>query len=104
MQSNLSLRISALAIALLSAGLVQAAVSPEQAARLNSDLTPLGAERAGNKDGSIPEWTGGYTTAPAGYKNGDKRADPFAADKPPYSVCASKTAHHPDNLAQGPQT
>lgn len=101
MHSNLSLRISALAIALLSAGLVHAAVSPEQAARLNSDLTPLGAERAGNKDGSIPEWTGGYTTAPAGYKNGDKRADPFAADKPLYSVSASNMAQYADQLAEG---
>nr|BAD11009.1 hypothetical protein [Pseudomonas fluorescens] len=42
MQSKISLRISALAIALLSAGLVQAAVSPEQAARLNKDLHAYG--------------------------------------------------------------
>ncbi|MBT2339819.1 MULTISPECIES: DUF1329 domain-containing protein [Pseudomonas] len=101
MQSKFSLRIPALAIALLSAGVVQAAVSPDQAARLNTDLTPMGAERAGNKDGSIPAWTGGYTTVPAGYKNGDKRADPFAADKPLFSVTAANMAQYADQLADG---
>lgn len=35
-----------------------AGVSAEEAARLGKDLTPVGAIRAGNADGSIPEWTG----------------------------------------------
>ena len=34
-----------------------AKVSAEEAARLGKDLTPVGAERAGNADGSIPAWT-----------------------------------------------
>lgn len=34
-------------------------VDAVQAARLGYDLTPLGAERAGNAAGSIPSWTGG---------------------------------------------
>src|SRR5690606_41300532 len=38
---------------------VQAKVDATQAARLGQDLTPLGAERAGNAAGSIPAWTGG---------------------------------------------
>ena len=33
------------------------ALTPEQVARLGQELTPMGAERAGNADGSIPEWT-----------------------------------------------
>ena len=37
----------------------------EQAARLDADLTPVGAERAGNADGSITTWTGGLPMAPA---------------------------------------
>lgn len=40
----------------------RSAVSPEDAAKLKTELTPLGAEKAGNKDGSIPAWTGGYDT------------------------------------------
>ena len=34
---------------------------------LTTTLTPFGAERAGNADGTIPAWTGGITSAPAGY-------------------------------------
>ena len=43
-----------------------AGVSPEEAAKLDNELTPLGAIRAGNEDGTIPAWTGGITTPPAG--------------------------------------
>ena len=103
MQSQLSLRLSVLTIALMGSCFAHAAVSPDQAARLNADLTPMGAERAGNADGSIPEWTGGYTQVPAGYKSGDKRADPFAADKPLFSVNAGNMAEYAEQLAEGTQ-
>ena len=45
-----------------------------QAARLGQDLTPLGAERAGNAAGTIPAWTGGVQ-APAGYEPGMHHPD-----------------------------
>jgi hypothetical protein len=32
-----------------------AAVTEAEAARLGKDLTPVGAEKAGNKEGTIPE-------------------------------------------------
>ncbi len=48
-----------LGLSMLLAGTAIAAVSPDQAARLGKDLTAVGAERAGNKDGTIPEWLGG---------------------------------------------
>ena len=51
-----------------------AAVTAEDAAKLKTALTPMGAEKAGNKDGTIPAWTGGYTTAVPGFKNGGRRA------------------------------
>jgi len=35
---------------------INAAVTPDEASRLRQDLTPLGAKRAGNADGSIPPW------------------------------------------------
>ena len=56
-----------------------AAVTPEEAGQLGGSLTPLGAERSGNIEGSIPEWTGGLGKAPACYK-GRVMCDPFAAD------------------------
>lgn len=42
-----------------------AKVSPEEAARLGRELTPVGAERAGNKDGTIPPWVGKPAFSPA---------------------------------------
>ena len=39
----------------LVAPLAHAKVSASEAARLKTDLTPFGAVRAGNKDGSIPK-------------------------------------------------
>ena len=70
----------------LSALTAMAAVTPEEAARLKTELTPLGGERAGNKEGTIPAWTGGYTTAQAGFRNGGRRDNPFAGEKPLFSV------------------
>ena len=64
-----------------------ASVTNQEAAELKSRLTPVGAERAGNADGSIPAWTGGVTSAP-GYVSGAPRPDVFAGDKPLFSITA----------------
>jgi len=40
---------------------LQAAVSIEQAKRLSGDLTPIGAIRKGNANGSIPDWSNKYS-------------------------------------------
>jgi len=80
---------------------VQAAVKPAEAARLGADLTPLGAETAGNADGTIPAWNGGILTPPAGYKVGDHHQDPFAADKPLYTVTPSNLGQYESKLTAG---
>jgi len=85
-------------LAVMSASAV-AAVSPEEAAQLGKSLTPIGAEKAGNKDGTIPEWTGGLTTPPAGFKPGDsKRPDPFASDKPRLVITGQNADQHKGQL------
>ena len=61
----------------------QASVSSQEAAQLGTNLTLVGAEKAGNADGSIPPYNGGLTTAPASFKAGDSmRPDPYANEKP----------------------
>lgn len=93
-----------LAIALACTGtLTLAAASAEEAAKLKTTLTPFGAEKAGNADGSIPAWTGGYTTPIAGFKNGGRRGDPFAGEKPLYSITAESMAQHASKLSEGTQ-
>jgi hypothetical protein len=80
---------------------VHAAVKPSEAARLGADLTPLGAETAGNADGTIPAWNGGILTPLAGYKVGDHHPDPFAADKPLYTVTPSNLGQYESKLTAG---
>lgn len=78
-----------------------AGVSPDEAAKLKSELTPFGAEKAGNKDGSIPAWTGGYSSAIPGDKPGGTRGDPFKADKPLFSITAKNVDQYADKLSDG---
>jgi hypothetical protein len=83
-----------------AAGL-HAAISEAAAARLGADLTPLGAEKAGSADGAIPAWDGGITTPPAGYKVGDHHPDPYAGDRPLYTVTAANLSQYQDHLTAG---
>ena len=89
--------------ALLAASipLANAAVSADVAAKLKTSLTPLGAERAANKDGCIPAWDGGVSRAPSGYKPGDPRPDPFAAERPLFSISAKNMDAYADKLTDG---
>jgi len=97
------------AASLLSACLVaapsRAAISAEEAAHLGKDLTPLGAQAAGNADGSIPPWTGGLKSpADAGfpnYKTGEHHPDPYANDKPLYTITAANMGQYASKLTEG---
>ncbi len=72
-------------------------------ARLGQDLTPMGSVRAGNADGTIPEWTGGITRAmwPAGFQPGDRHPDPYAGDQPRFVITAANYQQYGDLLTAG---
>ncbi len=93
------------AAAMLFASVAFGAVSPQEAARLGQDLTPLGGEKAGNADGSIPAWTGGLKSpADAGfpnYRNGDHYPDPYANDKPLFTITAANMSQYAAKLSEG---
>jgi hypothetical protein len=86
---------------LLSATFLTADISEADLARLGHDLTPLGAEKAGNADGSIPAWDGGITTPPAGYTPGDHHPDPFAGESPLFTITAANYREYADLLTAG---
>jgi hypothetical protein len=100
MRFNFTAAALAATLALSGVG-AAAAVTADEAGRLKTTLTPVGAERAANKDGSIPAWDGGVTKAPAGYKAGDPRPDPFAADKPVLTITAKNMDAHAARLTEG---
>jgi hypothetical protein len=82
-----------------------AAVSEKEAARLGADLTPLGGEKAGNADGSIPAWTGGLKSSAdagfAGYHSPDHYSDPYASDKPLFTITAANLDKYAAKLTEG---
>jgi hypothetical protein len=84
-----------------AASLAIAGATPQEIDRLGKDLTPVGAERAGNKDGTIPAWDGGLTKAPAGFDAKKGYADPYAADKPLYSITAANAEQYKATLSPG---
>ncbi len=84
-------------------GSAHAAVNEAEAAKLGQALTPLGAEKAGNADGSIPAWTGGITKPPAGYKVGDHHPDPFPTDQPLFTITGANAAQYEARLGAGHQ-
>jgi hypothetical protein len=82
-------------------GRAGAEVTPDRAAALHGTLTPVGAERAGNADGSIPAWTGGVQPDAAPYREGDKRPDLFQQEKPLFSITAANYLRYGDRLPEG---
>jgi len=70
-------------------------------AQLGPGLTPMGAEKAANADGTIPAWDGGITKPPAGYVKGRHYVDPFAADRPLFTITRDNAAQYGAKLAEG---
>lgn len=78
-----------------------AALSETEASKLGTQLTSTGATKEGNADGSIPAWSGGLTTPPAGWKPEMGYVDPFGNEKPTLSITASNAAQYKDKLPAG---
>jgi len=75
--------------------------SPDEIARLGADLTPIGAEKAGNADGTIPDWDGGITTPPEGYTPGMHHPDPYAGDEVLFTITGANVDEYADKLSPG---
>jgi hypothetical protein len=79
----------------------RSAVSADEANQLHTSLTPMGSERAGNRDGTIPPWTGGYVTPVPSYRPGMQRPDPFSGERPLFSITRDNVARYADRLPEG---
>ncbi|CAM3955602.1 MULTISPECIES: DUF1329 domain-containing protein [Shewanella] len=93
--------LSAAVIVALTAPTAFAKVSEAQAAKLGTELTPLGGEKEGNADGSIPAWDGGITKPVAGYEKGMHHPDPFPNDKIEFTITNANKAQYKDYLTPG---
>ncbi len=89
-------RIFIAMLCLLMSANTLAKVSADEAAKLGTTLTPMGAERAGNKAGTIPAWEGGLPQK--AYPRG---TDPFADDKPLYTITTGNLKQYESLLTEG---
>lgn len=103
-RKNWAIKPTAALTALILSGtclFAHAGLSSEEAAKLGTELTPMGADPKGNAAGTIPAWTGGLTTPPAGYKPGGDYINPFANEKPLYVITAANMAEYDEFLSEG---
>lgn len=99
MTGKQALLASAIALAVSNGALAK--LSEMEAARLGKDLTPLGGEMAGNKDGSIPAYSGGLTKPPACFNPGVEYCDPFVGEKPKFEITSANADQYKDKLTEG---
>ncbi|MBB2497107.1 DUF1329 domain-containing protein [Aquipseudomonas ullengensis] len=99
MKTITMLKTGALALSLLATG-VMAAVTEQEAAQLGSSLTPLGGQKEGNADGSIPAWNGGLAPGAAPVANGFL-GNPFEGEQPLFTITAANVDQYKDKLTPG---
>lgn len=97
--------VAAGAFALLATSpLALAKSSPEEIAKLGlegTELTPAGAIRAGNAEGTIPEWKNERVQAPSDFFVGQYHTDPFRDDKVLFKITAQNYNDYADKLSDG---
>ena len=94
---------SSLALSCFAAGTAVAKAPADEVAKLGDTLTWSGAEKAGNADGTIPAYTGGFDKSkiPAGWKPGMPYTNPFPEDKVLFTINAANVDQYADKLAPG---
>ena len=81
-----------------TAGLFAATSAQAQTA---GETTYAGAIRAANADGSIPAYMGGLLKPPAGYSPEKGYLDPFASEKPLFTITGANADQYKDFLTVG---
>lgn len=100
---NMNSSAVAMMVLFTTSGIATAA-TPDETKQLGTTLTLWGAVASANKDGSIPAYTGGIKP-PASYdpSKPNFRPDPFAEEKPLYSITAKNLTSYSDKLSIGTQ-
>lgn len=93
------LQAGVLGLSLLATS-VMAAVPAGEAAKLGNTLTPMGAEKAGNADGSIGPWQPLSKTAGSVDGKGFL-ADPYGTEQPLFTITAQNADQYKDKLSPG---
>jgi hypothetical protein len=88
--SRIAPRLTILSVAVLAAAAPGQAPDENPGAALHGRLTPVGAERAANADGTIPAWTGAVTPA-----------DPAGTETPILVITRANMQRYTDRIPEG---
>jgi hypothetical protein len=98
MRTRPAVHAATLLLALIAAP-AAAKVTPEEAARLGAELTPIGAEKGANADGTIPAWT---PIQQSGALKGEFPADAaMDAEAPLFTITGANMAQYEKFLTEG---
>lgn len=90
-----------LALSLLASSVMAQTLSQSEIDQLGNNLTPVGAERAGNAAGTIPEWTGGLGPDAGRVVENNFQTNPFAGEQPQFVITAQNYQQYRENLTPG---
>lgn len=90
------LALSMLATSVMAQSLTQAEIDS-----LGTTLTPVGAEKAGNAAGTIPEWTGGLPVDAGKKLERNFWENPYEGEQAEFVITAQNYQEHKDNLTPG---
>lgn len=85
----------------LTSSAMAQSLTPEDIEQLGDELTPVGAERAGNAAGTIPAWTGGLSADAGDPLKNNFLSDPYADAQPVFTLTAQNYDEHRAHLTPG---
>ncbi|WP_150305946.1 DUF1329 domain-containing protein [Pseudomonas saliphila] len=88
-----------LALSLLATSVL--AVTQAEINQLGNQLTPVGAEKAGNASGTIPEWTGGLPTNAGKKLERNFWENPYENEQAEFVITAQNYQEHREKLTPG---
>lgn len=96
--------LSSVVLLAAAAGAMAEPLTSAEIAKLGfsgTELTPMGAIRAGNAEGTIPEWKYEPVPVPKTFKPGDHHQDPFPEDKILFTITKENYQKYADKLTPG---
>src|SRR5690606_4429743 len=90
-----------LALSMLASSVMTQSLTQAEIDQLGNTLTPVGAEKAGNAAGTIPEWTGGLATDAGKQIERGFWENPYEGEQPEFEITAQNYQEHKDKLTPG---
>jgi len=90
-----------LALSMIATGVMAQSLTQAEIDQLGTTLTPVGAEKAGNAAGTIPEWTGGLAVDAGKKLERNFSENPYAGEQAEFVITAQNYQEHKDNLTPG---